>query len=109
MISCLVELKRLCALYLSIPDMETGCFSISMEEIFAFVACFQELSEVNLIVPKLCPNSASTTPRSFVDLSKRRSYGLPYARVNPTMVFKNAYNQNVYGRVEWSVPGLGYY
>ncbi|KAG0090853.1 hypothetical protein BGZ92_002066 [Podila epicladia] len=110
MISCLVELKRLCALYLSIPDMETGCFSMSMEEIFAFVACFQELSEVNLVVPRPCPNSASTTPRSSIDMNQRRSsYGLPYARADPTMIFKNAYNQNIYGRVEWSVPGLGYY
>ncbi|KAF9351880.1 hypothetical protein BGX26_010177 [Mortierella sp. AD094] len=110
MISCLKELKRLCALYISIPDMETGCFSISMEEIAAFLTSFCELSEVSLIVPKPCPNSASTTPRSSVNLDKRSQlFGLPYARADPTMVFKNALDQNIYGRVEWSVPSLGYY
>ncbi|KAF9926590.1 hypothetical protein FBU30_003838 [Linnemannia zychae] len=111
MISCLKELTRLCALHLSIPDMETGSFSMSMDEIASFLSSFCGLSEVNLIVPKPCPNSATTTPRSSMDLSDQRQfcYGLPYARADPTMVFKNALNQNIYGRVEWSVPGLGYY
>ncbi|KAF9909302.1 hypothetical protein EC991_008813 [Linnemannia zychae] len=111
MMSCLKDLTRLCALHLSIPDMETGCFSMSMDEIASFLSCFCELSEVNLIVPKPCPNSATTTPRSSMDLSNQRQfcYGLPYARADPTMVFKNALDQNIYGRVEWSVPGLGYY
>ncbi|KAF9114773.1 hypothetical protein BGX27_009894 [Mortierella sp. AM989] len=110
MVSCLKELKRLCALYISIPDMETGCFSISMDEIAAFLISFCELSEFNLIVPKPCPNSASTTPRSSVNLGQISQFcGLPYARTDPTMVFKNALNQNIYGRVEWSVPSLGYY
>ncbi|KAF9435270.1 hypothetical protein BGZ76_006588 [Entomortierella beljakovae] len=110
MISCLKELKQLCALYISIPDMETGCFSISMEEIAALLTSFCILSEVSLTVPKPCPNSASTTPRSSVNLGdKRLLFGLPYARADPTMVFKNALGQNIYGRVEWSVPNLGYY
>ncbi|KAG0313752.1 hypothetical protein BGZ97_009942 [Linnemannia gamsii] len=111
MMSCLKDLTRLCALHLSIPDMETGCFSMSMNEIALFLSSFCELSEVNLIVPKPCPNSATTTPRSSMDLSNQRQfcYGLPYARADPTMVFKNALDQNIYGRVEWSVPALGYY
>ncbi|KAG0366724.1 hypothetical protein BC939DRAFT_478709 [Gamsiella multidivaricata] len=111
-ISCLEDLKRLCALYLSIPDMETGCFSISMEEIVSLLSSFRELSEVHLIVPKPCPNSATTTPRSSLDMGeqeKKQCFKLPLARAEPTMVFKNAFNQNIYGRVEWSVPGLGYY
>jgi len=91
--------------------METGNFSMSMDEIALFLSCFCELSEVNLIVPKPCPNSATTTPRSSIDFSNQQQYcyGLPYARADPTMVFKNAFDQNIYGRVEWSVPGLGYY
>ncbi|KAF9298462.1 hypothetical protein BGZ88_006567 [Linnemannia elongata] len=101
MMSCLKDLTRLCALYLSIPDLETGCFSISMDEIALFLSSFCELSEVNLIVPKPCPSSATTTPRSSMDLSSQRQfcYGLPYARADPTMVFKNALDQNIYGRV----------
>ncbi|KAG0365326.1 hypothetical protein BGX24_004202 [Mortierella sp. AD032] len=111
MMSCLKDLTRLCALHISIPDMETGSFSMSMDEIASFLSSFCELSEVNLIVPKPCPNSATTTPRSSMDLSNQRQfcYGLPYARADPTMVFKNALDQNIYGRVEWSVPGIGYY
>ncbi|KAG0272074.1 hypothetical protein BGZ95_012188, partial [Linnemannia exigua] len=111
MMSCLKDLTRLCALHLSIPYLQTGCFSMSMDEIASFLSCFCELSEVNLIVPKPCPNSATTTPRSSMDLSNQRQfcYGLPYARADPTMVFKNALDQNIYGRVEWSVPRLGYF
>ncbi|KAK5801731.1 hypothetical protein F5H01DRAFT_397587 [Linnemannia elongata] len=110
MMSCLKDLTRLCALYLSIPDLETGCFSISMDEIAFFLSSFCELSEVNLIVPKPCPSSATTTPRSSMDLSSQRQfcYGLPYARADPTMVFKNALDQNIYGRVKWSVRWLSY-
>lgn len=110
MMSCLKDLTRLCALYLSIPDLETGCFSISMDEIALFLSSFCELSEVNLIVPKPCPSSATTTPRSSMDLSSQRQfcYGLPYARADPTMVFKNALDQNIYGRVKWSVRWLSY-
>ncbi|KAG0064563.1 hypothetical protein BGZ89_009025 [Linnemannia elongata] len=90
--------------------LETGCFSISMDEIALFLSSFCELSEVNLIVPKPCPSSATTTPRSSMDLSSQRQfcYGLPYARADPTMVFKNALDQNIYGRVKWSVRWLSY-
>ncbi|KAG0208426.1 hypothetical protein BGX33_006254 [Mortierella sp. NVP41] len=111
MMSCLKDLTRLCALHLSIPDMETGRFSMSMDEIASFLSCFCELFEVNLIVSKPCPNSATTTPRTSMDLSSQRQYcyGLPYARADPAMVFKNALDQNIYGRFEWSVPGLGHY
>ncbi|KAG0345164.1 hypothetical protein BG004_003921 [Podila humilis] len=77
--------------------------------------------EVSLVVPRAFPNSASTTPRSSVNLNedggggggggemKAPYYGLAYPRADPTMVFKNAFNQNIYGRVQWSIPGLGYY
>ncbi|KAF9187665.1 hypothetical protein BGZ51_001160 [Haplosporangium sp. Z 767] len=110
MVSCLKNLRRLCALYLNIPEMETGYFSMSVDEISALLSSFCELSEVNLVIPKPCPNSATTTPRSSMIPDQRiYCYGLPYAKADPTMVFKNALGQNIYGRVEWSTPQIGYY
>ncbi|KAG0049360.1 hypothetical protein BGZ83_005845 [Gryganskiella cystojenkinii] len=114
MMACLTTLKHLCALHLSIPDRETGRFAMTMDEIAAFLACFQDLSEVNLILPKPWPNSASTTPRTSMDLSERkkeqqmqqrcRQYGYYFTKTEPTMVFKNVFGQNIYGSIEWSPP-----
>ncbi|KAG0267249.1 hypothetical protein BG011_007658 [Mortierella polycephala] len=110
MVSCLKDLRRLCGLHLNIPDMETGYFSMSIDEISALLSSFCELSDVNLVIPKPCPNSATTTPRSSMIPDQRiYCYGLPYAKADPTMVFKNALRQNIYGRVEWSTPQIGYY
>ena len=120
MLAGLVCLKRLSALHLSIPDREVGRFSMTMEEIVAFLAHFSDLSEVDLTMPKPWPNSASTTPRTSMDLSERkkeqkqqqryRQYGgLSFARAEPTMVFKNVFGQNIYGNLEWSAPMFSYY
>lgn len=110
MVSCLKDLRRLYGLHLNIPDMETGYFSMSMDEISALLSSFCELSDVNLVIPKPCPNSATTTPRSSLIPDQRiYCFGLPYAKADPTMVFKNALRQNIYGRVEWSTPQIGYY
>lgn len=120
MLAGLTSLTHLCALHLSIPDREIGRFSMTMEEIAAFLASFRELSEVDLIMPKPWPNSASTTPRTSMDLSERKKEqrqqplygqhdGLYSARAEPTMVFKNVFGQNIYGKVEWSAPMFSYY
>ncbi len=110
MISCLKDLQQLRSLSLGIPDTEAGNFSMTMDEIANFLSSFPELSDVNLVVPKPCPGSATTTPRCSIDLGPgKHRFGLPYARADPTMVFKNALDQNIYGHVEWSVPNIAYY
>jgi hypothetical protein len=104
MLAGLTSLTHLCALHLSIPDREIGRFSMTMEEIATFLASFQNLVEVDLIMPKPSPNSASTTPRTLMDLSERKK-----EQRQPTTVFKNVFGQNIYGKVKWSAPKSSYY